>query len=137
MLSPLFGGVFMTETYLYPKLHRHDCGTRVRGQGVKSAAVRWKLWFPSCVTWEARLLTTLQSFLFFSYLFIFDCAGSLLPQGLFSSCGEHRPLSSCGEWAPHRGGFFCCRAWALEHSGFSSWGWGALEHRLRACSAWA
>ena len=71
MLSPLFGGVFMTETYLYPKLHRHDCGTRVRGQGVKSAAVRWKLWFPSCVTWEARLLTTLQSFLFLViYLFL-------------------------------------------------------------------
>ena len=40
---------------------------------------------------------------FFAYLFIFGCAGSSLPQGLFSSCGEWLLLSSCGVWASHWG----------------------------------
>ena len=34
-------------------------------------------------------------------LFIFDCSGSLWQCGLFSSCGEQGPLSSCGAWASH------------------------------------
>ena len=29
-------------------------------------------------------------------------------------------LSSCGMHTSHCSGFFCCRAWALEFSGFSS-----------------
>ena len=29
------------------------------------------------------------------------------------SFGEQRLLSSCGEWASHGGGLFCCAAWAL------------------------
>ena len=30
-----------------------------------------------------------------------------------SSCGELGPLSSCGVWASHCGGFSCCGAQAL------------------------
>ena len=36
--------------------------------------------------------------------FIFGCAESLLLCGLFSSCSEWGPLSSCGAWVS-RGGF--------------------------------
>ena len=71
MLSPLFGGVFMTEIYLYPKLHRHDCGTKVRGRGsVCSCKMERKLWFPSCVTGKTRLLITLQRFFFIIIIFL-------------------------------------------------------------------
>ena len=41
------------------------------------------------------------------------------------SCSEWGLLSSCGMHTSHCSGFFCCRAWALEFSGFSS------------CSTWA
>ena len=54
-----------------------------------------------------------MAFLFLSnfiYLFIFDCAGSSLPRGLFSSCGEWGLLSSCGAQTSHCSGFSCCRA---------------------------
>ena len=45
------------------------------------------------------------------YLFIyFDCAGSSLLRGLFSSCREQGLLSSCGTWASHWGGFSRCGA---------------------------
>lgn len=44
---------------------------------------------------------------------IFGCAGSSLLRGLFSSCST---------WAPHCGGFCCCRAQALGRSGFGSCG---------------
>ena len=47
------------------------------------------------------------------YLFIFDCAGSLLLHGLFFNCGKRGPLSSCGAQASRRGGFFYCGAQAL------------------------
>ena len=47
----------------------------------------------------------------FSYFF--GCIGSLLLQGLFSSCGEQGRLSSCGVWAFRCGGFSCCGTWAL------------------------
>ena len=40
----------------------------------------------------------------------------------FSSCSEWGLLSSCGVRASHCGGLSCCRAQALEHAGFSSWG---------------
>ena len=36
-----------------------------------------------------------------------------------------RAFSSCGVRSSHCGGFCCCRAWALEHAGFST------------CSTWA
>ena len=45
----------------------------------------------------------------FIYLFIFDCVGSSLLCGLFSSCGECGLLSYC-------------RAQALGHMHFSSFG---------------
>ena len=38
-----------------------------------------------------------------------------------SSCGEQGPLSSCGAWASHAGGF-SCGASALECMGFSGCG---------------
>ena len=48
----------------------------------------------------------------------------------FSSCGKWRLLSSCGAWASHCSGFFCCRAWALECASSVVWNTGlvALWH---------
>ena len=60
--------------------------------------------------------------LFFIILFSFGYAGSLLLCGLFSSCGKWGRLSSCGAWASYCGGFSCCIAQALGHTGFSSCG---------------
>ena len=45
-------------------------------------------------------------------------------------------LSSCGAWAPHCG-CFSCGAQALERTGFSSFSFQSLEHRLSSCGAWA
>ena len=60
----------------------------------------------------------------FIILFIFDCPGSLLLCGLFSTCSKQGLLS-------------CCRAWALGGVGFSNWGSWALEPRLSNCGAQA
>ena len=43
---------------------------------------------------SVEILCTLKKIFFFAYLFTFGCAGSSLPQGLFSSCGV---------WASHWG----------------------------------
>ena len=63
------------------------------------------------------------------------CAGSWLPHGLVHSCSVQASL--CG-------GFSGCRVWALGHLGFgscdtflSSWGFQALEHRLKSSDLWA
>ena len=71
------------------------------------------------------------------YLFIFDCAGSSWLHGFFPSCGERELPSSCSVQALHCGGFSCCRAWALGHVGFSSYGTWTLEHRPNSCDAQA
>ena len=52
----------------------------------------------------------------------------------FSSGGEQGLFSSGHAWA-YCGGFSGCRAQAPGHSGFSSWGMQALEHRLNSCGA--
>ena len=61
-------------------------------------------------------------------MFIFGCAGSLLPREFSSSCGGR---------ASHCGGFSCCGAQALGHKGsvasapgFQSTGSTAVAHRL-------
>ena len=54
------------------------------------------------------------------YLFIFGCAGSSLLHGLFSSCCEWGPLSSCSAQASPCRVFSCCRAWALDCEGLRS-----------------
>ena len=46
----------------------------------------------------------------------------------FSSCSEWRPLSGCGVWASHYGGFSCRRAHALG-VGFSNCGTQAQDLR--------
>ena len=46
----------------------------------------------------------------FTYLFIFDCAGSLLLFGLSSSCSKWGLLSSCGAQASH-----CSASLVVEH----------------------
>ena len=68
--------------------------------------------------------------LFFEFLFIFGCAGSLALCGLSDSCSEQGLLSSCSTWASPCDGFSLCRAWALGPVGFSSCSSWALEHRL-------
>ena len=47
------------------------------------------------------------NFYLFIHSFIFDCAGSSLLHGLFSSCSEWRLLSSCSARASHCSGFSC------------------------------
>ena len=69
--------------------------------------------------------------------FFLVCAGSLLLCG-FSSNFSEQGLASllwCTR-ASHCGGFSCCRARALGHSGFSSCGSWTLEHSLNSCDAW-
>ena len=64
------------------------------------------------------------------------CAGSRLLCGLFSSFREQEELVfNCGMQASQCGGVFCCRAWILGCTGFSSCGSWALEHRLNSCGA--
>ena len=51
----------------------------------------------------------------------FDCAGSSVPLGLFSSCSERELLAlSWGTWASHCSDSFCCWARALGPAGLSS-----------------
>ena len=66
------------------------------------------------------------------YLFRFECAGSLLLRGLFSSCREQGLLCSCRVLTSHCGGFSGCGAWALKYTGFSPCSSRALEHRLNS-----
>ena len=63
-------------------------------------------------------------------LFIWGCAGSALLRVSFSSCGEQGLLSGCVAEASHFGGFSCCSARPLGHTGFSSCGSWAPERRL-------
>ena len=46
-------------------------------------------------------------------------------------------FSSCSEQAPHCGGFFCCRAWTIQSTGFSSYCWQVPEHGFRSCGTQA
>ena len=79
------------------------------------------------------------SFLFLCFKFClflyFGCAGFPSLQGLFCSCGEQGPLSSCCAWASHGGGISCCRAQAPGFWGISSCSSRALGHRLNSCGA--
>ena len=55
-------------------------------------------------------------------LFLFTCLflavlGLPCCERAFFSHIEWEPLSSYSAWASHCGGFFCCRAWVLEHAG--------------------
>ena len=61
------------------------------------------------------------------------CAGSSLLRGLFFGCSKQGCPSSHGAQAPHCGGFSCCQAWALGHTGFRSCSSQALELRLSSC----
>ena len=74
---------------------------------------------PEQVSWSFFL----NNFICF---FISCFVGSLLLHGLFSGCREWGLLSSCSVRASYCRGFSCCRAWALGHAGFNSYGAGAL-----------
>ena len=62
-----------------------------------------------------------QQFFLIKKLFIFDCTGSLLLCGLFSSSGEWGLLSRCGALASHCGSFSCCRAQVLGQHTLQQW----------------
>ena len=78
---------------------------------------------------------------FFSpmYLFIFDCAGSLLLRGFFSSCDEWEPPSSCCAQASHLQGLVVdhallgMQASVVAAPGLLSTGTIVMVHRL-SCS---
>ena len=85
-----------------------------------------------------------QFFLTLIYLLIFWLFWVFITAWDFSSCSEQGLLSSCNAWASHSGGFSCCGAQALGHSGFSNGStWAqqvhsrAPEHRLNNCGAGA
>ena len=59
---------------------------------------------------------TVAIFIYLAVLGLHGCTQA------FSSCGEWGLLSGCSEQASHCGGFSCRGTWALEHTGFSSWG---------------
>ena len=71
----------------------------------------------------------LKIFIYLFIYFFFNCTGSLLLQGFFSSFREWRLLSRCGTRASHCGSFSCLRARALGWTGFSrcssraQWSW--------------
>ena len=55
----------------------------------------------------------------------------------FSSCGEQELLSSCGVQASHCSVFSCCRAQALGHAGFGSYGmWAQWLWRTGLVAPW-
>ena len=56
-------------------------------------------------------------FKFYLFIFSFGCAESLLPQALFSGCGEQRLLSSRGAQVSQCRGFFCFGVRTLGHVG--------------------
>ena len=67
-------------------------------------------------------------------VFIFVCAGSLLPCGFFSVRGEQVLFSSCGvRLTSHCNGSSCWGSWALGNAGFRSHSSQAPEHRLSSC----
>ena len=66
--------------------------------------------------------------------FLFGCAGSSSPCGLFFGGAEWGLLCSCGVWLLS-GGCFCCAAQALEHVGFSGCISQALKHTLNGCGS--
>ena len=65
------------------------------------------------VIWDSGAL------LFIYYFFLWPHWIFVATHGL-SVAAERGLLSSCGVWASHCGGFFCCGARALGHAGFSS-----------------
>ena len=73
------------------------------------------------------LLSFLKAFIYL-HLFIYFAGSSLL--WVFSGCSEWGLLSSCGAWASHGGGFFCCGAQVLGCMGFSSCSTGAQYLQL-------
>ena len=87
------------------------------------------------------LQCTSSSLSFFQmYFFFFFNAGlSLWLRGLFSSCNEWEPLSSCSAWSSPCSGFSCGRPRALGSTGFSGcevWAQ-ALQHTHNSCRTWA
>ena len=69
----------------------------------------------------SKLMLQIHFGLFFSFFFFFFwlCWVFIAVLGLPLVVGEGSTLC-CDARASHGGGFSCCRAWALGHSGFSS-----------------
>ena len=82
----------------------------------KGPDMRW--FFQGFLTFD-KFDPTIPFFKIKKISFIFDCAGSSLQHGLFSS-GERGLLSIRGMQASRCGGFSYCRAQALGHVGFTS-----------------
>ena len=53
----------------------------------------------------------------------------------FLYCREQGLVSSGGARASHCSAFYCCKAWAVGCTGFSSCSSRALEHRLNSCGS--
>ena len=128
--------------------------------------------FPFQGLWKCMVQVWVQSLMFFisfsihfvnfffgmyTLLYVFGCAGSLLVQWVFSSCGEWGLLSTCSAQSSHCGGFSCfgaqalgawasvivghglssCDFLALGHTGFSNCSSQALERKDFRGGTWA
>ena len=59
------------------------------------------------------------------FLYFWGVLGLCCCMWALSSFGDSGLLYSCSAWASHCGGFSGCSKQALEHAGFSSWGYRA------------
>lgn len=72
----------------------------------------------------------------YSLIYFLSCTGSLLLHRFFSSCSKRGRASSCSVQVSHCSGFSRQGAQALGHTGFSSYSFQALEHRLSSWAHW-
>ena len=89
-----------------------------------------------------KSLVSFSSFFFFNNFYLFLAVLGLRCCTGFLLVAVSRGYSRCGTQAFYCGGFSCCRAQALGHTGFSGCGNGlssfgsrALERRLNSCGA--
>ena len=79
-------------------------------------------------------LPTKELFIFIN-LFIFGYHGSLWQNIGFLWLWQAGAAVCWDVCTSHRGGFFCCRAWALGRVGFSSSVWVVVARGLNCCTA--
>ena len=133
-----------------PSLWLSTAGTLALGQsrpvrpGQDRAALPAEALPSSLLSWcQCQTCTVVWGFFYFffcnfTYLYSFLAILSLCCcTQVFPGSGKRGLLSSCGEWASHRRGFFCCWAWApgtwaqlLWHMGLVA-GWHVESSRTR------
>ena len=112
--------VYLLFTWLH-QVFTVACGIQFPDQGSSPGPLALGAW--SLRHWTTMVFPPLL-FLKNNFIYLFlTVRGSSFLCGLFSSCREQGILSICVAQVSHcGGGFSWCRAWVLEHVGFSSCG---------------